>query len=64
MERQTLDTMYELMFLYLKIVGVGISGYFLLSSKNTVDIIFWVMMILWFSFMKFKRSTIDMESDI
>lgn len=49
------DMVNELALLYLKIIGVTMSGYFLMSANNSVEILIGSTLILGFAFTKTER---------
>ena len=49
------DMVNELAILYIKIIGVAMSGYFLMSANNPVEILIGSALILGFAFTKTER---------
>ena len=49
------DMVNELAILYIKIIGVAISGYFLMSANNPIEILIGSALILGFAFTKTER---------
>ena len=45
----------ELALLYIKIIGVAMSGYFLMSANNPIEILIGSVLILGFAFTKTER---------
>ena len=50
-----LDMVNELALLYIKVVGVAMSGYFLMYANNPVEILIGSALILGFAFTKTER---------
>lgn len=49
------DMINELALLYIKIIGVAMSGYFLMSANNPIEILIGSVLILGFAFTKTDR---------
>lgn len=49
------DMVNELALLYIKIIGVAMSGYFLMSANNPIEILIGSVLILGFAFIKTER---------
>lgn len=62
--RDMRDIASEIAFLYLKIFGVAMSSYLLLSAQETIEILVSVVILLFFVFVKYEwKEKITKEDD-